>query len=54
MSITKFAFLSPNSAEAILCTYLKSTLYWEQLNHTKDNQSNDSRKLGWVPNGQCQ
>ena len=28
---------------------LKSPLYWKQLNHTKDNQSNNTRKLGYVP-----
>ena len=49
MSVTKFAFLPPNSAGAILCTHLKSPLYWEQLNQTKDNKSNNTRKLGWVP-----
>ena len=54
MSIIKFAFLPPNSKGAKLCTYLKSPLYWEQSNHTKNNQSNNTRKLGWVPYGQCQ
>ena len=28
---------------------LKASLCWEQLNHTKDNQSNNTMKLGWVP-----
>ena len=54
MSVTKFAFLPRNSAGATPCTHLKSPLYWEQLSHTKDNQSNNTRKLGWVSYGQCQ
>ena len=54
MSVIKFAFLPPNSAGATLCNCLKSPLYWEQLNHTKDYQSNNTRKLGWAPYGQCQ
>ena len=33
---------------------LKSPLCWKQLNHTKDNQSNNTRKLGYVPYRQCQ
>ena len=28
---------------------LKSLLCWKQLNHTKDNQSSNTRKLGYVP-----
>ena len=32
---------------------LKS-LCWEQLNHTKDNQSSNTRKLGYVPYRRCQ
>ena len=28
---------------------LKSPLYWKQLNHTKGNQSSNTRKLGYVP-----
>ena len=28
---------------------LKSPLCWKQLNHTKDNQSSNTRKLGSVP-----
>ena len=40
--------------QAMVIYILKPPLYWEQLNHTKDNQSNDSSKLGWVPYGQCQ
>ena len=28
---------------------LKSPLCWKQLNHTKDNQSSNTRKLGYVP-----
>ena len=27
---------------------LKVPLCWEHLNHTKDNQLNNTRKLGWV------
>ena len=33
---------------------LKSPLCWKQLNHTKDNQSSSTRKLGYVPYRQCQ
>ena len=33
---------------------LKSPLCWKQLNHTKDNQSSNTRKLGYVPYRQCQ
>ena len=33
---------------------LKSPLCSEQLNHTKDNQSSNTRNLGCVPYGQCQ
>ena len=33
---------------------IKAPICWEQLNHTKDNQSSNTRKLGWVPYGQCQ
>ena len=33
---------------------LKSPLCWKQLNHTKHNQSSDTRKLGYVPYGWCQ
>ena len=28
---------------------LKSPLCWKQLNHTKDNQSSNTRKLDYVP-----
>ena len=28
---------------------LKLPLCWEQLNHTKDYQSNNTTKLGYVP-----
>ena len=31
----------------------KAPLFWEQLNHTKDNQLSNVRKLGWVPYEQC-
>ena len=33
---------------------LKSPLCWKQLNHTKDNQSSNTRKLGYVPYRWCQ
>ena len=33
---------------------LKSPLCWKQLNHTKDNQSSNTRKLGYVPYRRCQ
>ena len=33
---------------------LKSPLCWKQLNHTKDNQSSNTRKPGYVPYRQCQ
>ena len=33
---------------------LKSPLCWKQLNHTKDNQSSNTKKLGYVPYRQCQ
>ena len=33
---------------------LKSPLCWKQLNHTKDNQSSNTRKLGYVLYRQCQ
>ena len=33
---------------------LKSPLCWKQLNHTKGNQSSNTRKLGYVPYRQCQ
>ena len=33
---------------------LKSPLCQKQLNHTKDNQSSNTRKLGYVPYRQCQ
>ena len=33
---------------------LKSPLCWKQLNHTKDNQSSNTRKLGYVTYRQCQ
>ena len=32
----------------------KIPLWWKQLNHTKDNQSSNTRKLGYVPYRQCQ
>ena len=32
----------------------KGSLCWVQLNHTKDNQPSNTRKLGWAPYGQCQ
>ena len=32
----------------------KSPLCWKQLNHTKDNQSSNTRKLGYVTYRQCQ
>ena len=32
----------------------KGPLCWEQLNHTKDNPPNNSRKLGWVSYENCQ
>ena len=32
----------------------KTPLCWEQLNHTKDNPPNNSRKLGWVSYENCQ
>ena len=33
---------------------LKSPLCWKQLNHTKDNQSSNTRKRGYVPYRLCQ
>ena len=33
---------------------LKSPLCWKQLNCTEDNQSGNTRKLGYVPYRQCQ
>ena len=33
---------------------LKSPLCWKQLNHTKVNQSSNTRKLAYVPYRQCQ
>ena len=33
---------------------LKSPLCWKQLNHTKNNQSSNIRKLGYVPYRWCQ
>ena len=33
---------------------LKSPLCWKQFNHTKDNQSSNTRKLGYVPYRWCQ
>ena len=33
---------------------LKSPQCWKQLNHTKDNQSSNTKKLGYVPYRQCQ
>ena len=32
---------------------LKSPRCWKQLNHTKDNQSSNTRKLGYVPYRWC-
>ena len=33
---------------------LKGTLCWKQIDHTKDNQPNSFRKLGWVSYKNCQ
>ena len=33
---------------------LKGTLCWKQIDHTKDNQPNNLRKLGWVSYKNCQ
>ena len=33
---------------------LKSPLCWKQLNCTEDNQSGNTRKLGYMPYRQCQ
>ena len=33
---------------------LKGTLCWKQIDHTKDNQPNNFRKLGWVSYKNCQ
>ena len=32
---------------------LKAPLCWGQLNHTKDDQPSNIRKLGWLPYEQC-
>ena len=32
---------------------LKAPLCWGQLNHSKDDQPSNIRKLGWLPYKQC-
>lgn len=31
----------------------KKHLWWKQLSHAKNNQSNNTRNLGWLPYEQC-